>query len=206
MHMWDQHAFADWGVASKSIDWSQQEGRLMEDTSLRGASPNTLLEDIALGFVSGNLDDFPVPDRLDILGLDFSVQSLGLIDRYLEEVRQHFSRKRLKGQSIYDAVPASSEYVLLLRLGAYLGEVIRKHSTNTVEWITHADVLRLSADYAVWLGDKPTLSTAFALQNTNIGLTMPLNKVFKFLVNGSEDSLESYARVAIGKNIESLPR
>ncbi len=149
-------------------------------------SSNALLEGLANEFVSGNLDDFPVSRNLEIERLDYSIGSLEIVDTYLTKVRKNFPRESLFGKRSYEALSNSSKYALILRLGCYLGEVIRRNSTVIYDWCIHSEILAKDASNLDYVGEKPSLVTLYGLVSRQGLVCLPLNKVFKFLINGPE--------------------
>ena len=70
-------------------------------------------------------DPTPGSELLDTARLDFSIESLGFVDDYLEQMR---SRQLEEGGEDYCK--------LVLRCGAYVGEVIlRNASGKTYHWL-----------------------------------------------------------------------
>jgi len=111
--------------------------------------------------------------------LDFSVESLKHIDGYLE--------------ALHSAPPQEEDIVrVVLRCGAYVGEVIRRNSHNRWNWIAFAEAAKYSA-FAKGLGHS--VGTAGILWRDSENMCFPLAKVCKFLENGSEDSVYYFVRV-----------
>lgn len=116
--------------------------------------------------------------------LDYSLNSLRHLDKYLNKVRRNL-------KSLTD-----EQYSLvILRCGAYCGEVIRKNSKISFEWITNEEALEIDKKIEVF---GRSLSTAFVLIDKDQKLTFPMGKVEKFLQDGPTESLYFYATV-IGK-------
>ena len=119
--------------------------------------------------------------------LDFSVESLKHIDAYLDVLHGDPPQEE-------DAIR------VVLRCGAYVGEVIRKHSPDEMHGVAFREAERYSA-FAKGLGHSA--ATAGILWRDPENMCFPLGKVCKFLENGSEDSVYSFARVIVEG---SLPR
>lgn len=131
-------------------------------------------------------DPTPGTELLDSSRLDFTVESLGFVDDYLDQMRQR------------QLVEGSEEYCkLVLRCGAYVGEVIRRNAKDkTYHWLDYEGALKINkriADFGESLGG------AAVLWDGATGLTFPLAKVQKFLDNGREDSVQFLAKVIIEK-------
>ncbi|MER7279824.1 hypothetical protein ABT369_35830 [Dactylosporangium sp. NPDC000244] len=150
---------------------------------------NEIFNDFAALF-TGHLrdpdgEDVVHADRLDRAALDGTLESLKVVDAYLEHLHQH--RPERMGPDWARTV---------LRAGAYTGEIIRHTAARRYDWIDY-DVF--TAEYPGirrLLGDRG-LPVASVLSTGDGGFTLPLNKVVKYLANGSEDSVWYYASVEI---------
>jgi hypothetical protein len=121
-------------------------------------------------------------ELLDPSRLDFSIDSLKHVDEYLESIRA------AKG------IDANWNTVVL-RAGAYVGEVIRRNSAHTQwRWLDYDTARSLNPKSFDELGKN--IGTAAVLYNGS-GFTFPLGKVAKRLKNGSEDSVFLYAEVIL---------
>jgi len=129
-------------------------------------------------------DSTPGRELLDASRLDYSVESLGLVDDYLDEMR----KRKLEDQDYMKVV---------LRCGAYVGEVIRRNvPEKEYHWLDYKGAVKVSnmvKDFGESLG------TAAVLWDGATGLTFPLGKIMKFLENGREDSVKFLAQVVIEK-------
>ncbi len=129
-----------------------------------------------------NLPDDPTPgsENLDRNAFDFSVESLAIVDDYLEMVRgRDFDNRALTK--------------VILRSGAYVGEVIRGH-INTYHWLDYKEASRLSSQIMMF-GEG--IGTAGILWDGKSGFSFPLAKVMKFLENGREDNVKFLAQAII---------
>ena len=131
-------------------------------------------------------DPTPGTELLDPSRLDFTIESLGFVDDYLDQMRK---------QNLEEG--GDDYYKLVLRCGAYVGEVIRRNSTTrTYHWLDYKGGLQISksiADFGECLG------SAAMLWDSTTGLTFPLGKVQKFLDNGREDSVQFFAKAILAK-------
>ncbi|MEU7868245.1 hypothetical protein [Dactylosporangium sp. NPDC049140] len=146
---------------------------------------NEIFADFAALF-TGHLDDpsgddIVHPDRLDRTALDGSLDSLTVVDTYLEYLHEH--RPERMGQDWSRTV---------LRAGAYVGEAIRTAAERTYDWIDYDVFTAEYPDIRRLLGDRG-LPVASVLSTGDGGFTLPLNKVIKYIANGSEDSVWFYA-------------
>jgi len=109
--------------------------------------------------------------------LDFSVESLKEVDKYLNEVR----KKKLTEDELKKIV---------LRCGTYLGEVIIRNRPENFKWITR-DEAKLPDFFA------KDLTTAFVLLKKSKEMLFPLAKAYKFIENGKDDSLWIFGMYAL---------
>ncbi len=130
--------------------------------------------------------DEPTPgtELLDLERLDFSVQSLCFVDEFLDQMRQ---RKLEEG---------SDDYLkLVLRSGAYIGEVIRRNSKGKIyHWVDYESAARINKSIANFGMNVGTIAN---LWDCDTGLIFPLAKIQKFLDNGSEESVHFFARAIL---------
>ena len=132
-------------------------------------------------------DPTPGTELLDPSRLDFTVESLGFVDDYLDQMRK---RRLEEGGDAY--------YKLVLRCGAYVGEVIRRNAKGKAyHWLDYKGALKINKSIADF---GESLGGAAVLWDSATGLTFPLAKVQKFLDNGREDSVQFFAKVVIEKS------
>lgn len=125
---------------------------------------------------------FPKQKVLISIPNDNSIDSLKLIDDYLESIREENEL-----EEIYNS--------LVLRLGAYVGEVIKSNSKKDYHWYDFKTAKKLQPSIKDW---EEQIGTAAILHSTETGeMTFSINKVCKFIDNGSVDSLYSYAKIMI---------
>ena len=106
-------------------------------------------------------------------------KSLKHIDAYLEEVRK-------------DQIPQEALVQMVLRTGSYVGEVIRRSSSNDYNWLNFEEACKVSK---LIEGLGMQLGTVAVLWSTPDNLCFPLAKILKYLENGSEDSTYSFAQI-----------
>ena len=128
-------------------------------------------------------DETPTHKRelLNNSALDFSVDSLAHIDNYLDAIRSD----ELAGEDLLRIV---------LRCGAYVGEVIRRHSHSEYHWIDYDQAARESKmvkEVGRYLG------TIGVLRAGPDSMCFPLGKICKFIENGREDSVQFFAKAII---------
>lgn len=117
--------------------------------------------------------------------LDYSVKSLKHIDNYLNEIRKNKEVEKDWNKTV-------------LRVGAYVGEVIRRSDEKGGwHWVDHDTALEL--DPIGWKDFEKSLFTCAVLYQGGKSFCFPLGKVYKFIENGREDSVRVFARVIIDK-------
>ncbi|MEZ5471642.1 MAG: hypothetical protein R3E90_07665 [Marinicella sp.] len=113
--------------------------------------------------------------------MDFSLESLEILDEYLESLRAN--------------LPENEELVkITLRAGSYIGEVIRKNSETEYNWLDFKEATKVDSSLKRF---GFSLGVAAILWSKPNSFVFPLAKVLKRLENGPEDSVHSLARVAI---------
>ena len=126
--------------------------------------------------------------RVDFLKsdkLDYSVKSLKHIDDYLNEIRKSKNLEKDWNKTV-------------LRVGAYVGEVIRRSDKQERwHWVDHDTALQL--DPIGWIDLEKSFFTCAVLYQGGKSFCFPLGKVYKFLENGREDSVRTFARVMIDR-------
>lgn len=165
----------------------ENESRSMATFSRQPKLQDEALGELALMFNSPHLivdDPTPGVELLDPPRLDFTLASLGFVDDFLEKMR----KRNLDDDS----------YVkLVLRCGAYVGEVILRNAKDTTyHWLDYQAALRVNRDLADF---GESLGTVAVLWDSDSSLTFPLGKVMKFLENGPEDSVQFFAKAMLSK-------
>lgn len=128
--------------------------------------------------------DTPYKRYLEEDKLDYSLESLIVIDAYLSEV--HKKKKTLNDDDLSK---------IILRCGAYVGEVIKKNSKLKFKWMFYDDLVR----HDKFLKDfGKSILTNFVLTSKEGGSTCPMAKVEKYIAFGQQESLHFYAQ-ALGK-------
>ena len=130
-------------------------------------------------------DEEPVYKRdiLDSAKLDYSLNSLKHIDDCLEIIRKD--------------PPQGNDYLrLILRCGAYVGEVIKRNSNMEHHWVEHDEAAKFSS---MVNGFGKSISTAGILWRDYRTMCFPLGKIRKFLNNGREDSVYHFSEIILEK-------
>ncbi len=165
------------------------------------AAPNVQVEDIndALArFMSVEGDHLILlPNRLDKSGLDYSMESLHLIDRWLADVH---TINRLQGETgragetlMFDGRGDNS----VVFAGLYMGQVIRAHSELPWAWERFDTFLTANPVFAEHYGRDPGLDT-FVLVGPQ-GAATPINTALKRVLYGKEESVFFIAQLLMSE-------
>ncbi len=119
-------------------------------------------------------------DELDRSALDFSVDSLTVMDQYLDRV--HADAADLDEQTYTNTALAA---------GFYLGEVIRRNGKLDHEWVNYEDLAE--ADPELSNSIPHALGSAAVLVAEDGGVTMPINRVIGYIEEGAENSTREFA-------------
>jgi hypothetical protein len=140
------------------------------------------LRDLSHMFFEASEHSTPDLQMLSAEKLDFSVESLPEVERYLDQARErHYSGRPL--------------FVIVLRAGAYVGEVIRRHAKGVEwHWLDYYDASSLSPLVSSF---GRNMATSAVLWDSGEGFCFPLVKVAKYLEKGKQDSIEQFARGVI---------
>src|SRR5262249_41523213 len=121
-------------------------------------------------------------ELIDATRLDYSIDSLKHVDAYLAVMRERELTER-------------DGAVVVMRVGAYVGEVIRRASTTTYHWLDYEEAVKIDKRIGA-MGGK-SVSLVAILWDGGGGFLFPLAKVVKFVQNGREDSTEFFARAIV---------
>jgi hypothetical protein len=114
--------------------------------------------------------------------LDGTVSSLHEVDRYLTYLHQH--RERIQDEE---------GRITLLRAGAYLGEVIRHAAPEGgFHWVDYNEYISLNPDLRKLIPERNAATCAFLVRCPGT-MNMPLNKISRFIAEGSEHSVHYFA-------------
>jgi hypothetical protein len=118
--------------------------------------------------------------------LDYSLESLKHVDAYLG--------------ALHRTPPPEPEVLqVVLRTGAYLGEVIRRQRPGLFHWVLYEEAAR----HSPLLRDVPeSIATAGILWKDAESMAFPLGKVCKYLENGPEDSVYTFGYVFVRDGLE----
>jgi hypothetical protein len=133
--------------------------------------------------------DIAFPGHLRRDALDYSVDSLHVVDDYLTFLHENQS-----------AIPEDEWNVTVLRAGAYIGEVLRKASHGAWAWVDYDDVVPNDPKLQSLIPDRLVVTCAL-LTHPQAGVRFPLNKIARFIADGSENSTHYF----IGLDVRQRP-
>lgn len=138
--------------------------------------------DYAEFFVAGKWESESIafPQHLKLSGLNYSIESLEVIDEYLTYL--HENNSNIGDRELVNTV---------IWGGCYIGEVLKRHSEKTFHWENLQDYLDRYPHLKEIL--TPSYTTVVVLVDDRDAMTMPLNKVARFIYEGLENNITFYA-------------
>ena len=147
---------------------------------------DAIFEDFANAFRGKLKDATPIayPEQLARDQLDYSHESLHLVDKYLTHLHKH--RKKIS-----DADWSST----ILYGGAYVGEVIRRATNGHFRWIDYDEYMPAHPELKTIIPERSTTTCAFIVGQG--AMSMPLNKIARYIDEGVEHSVHFLAHCDI---------
>ncbi|MCH4245295.1 hypothetical protein [Acinetobacter gerneri] len=146
---------------------------------------NDLFQDLAAELALNDSNPTFNREFLDPQKLDYSLESLNYICEFLIDS----DKKELNLQPYTDLVR------LTFRVGAYVGETIRKNDKNKEwAWFEYDEAIKHYPSIDQYY--EKSLGTQFlmvGMNKTKAQFSFPFNKVLKNLENGEEDSVYAFA-------------
>lgn len=154
------------------------------------AEIDDIFHEFAGAFAGAFGDSKPIcfPDKLDRSKLDLTLASLKVVDKYLAHL--HRNSAKLNGAELHNTV---------LYGGAYVGEVIRHETDNYFRWIDYEDYMAEHPDLKTWIPERTVATCAFLVDDEG-SMSMPLNKIARFIDEGEENSVHFFAQCDIAKS------
>ena len=143
----------------------------------------------AADFFAGRIvgdSDVILAEALDRRRLDFSVESLRAVDEWLEQAWN--AGVRLSEETAETIIWA----------GAYLGEVIRRNAKRRYRWLPYEEYMESQSEEIREMIPY-TFGTQFILAASDSEMTLPINKVCRWLDEGPENNLHYYASAEISE-------
>ena len=120
------------------------------------------------------------PERIDSKKLDYSFESLKAIDKYLEYLHKNNS-----------TISQHEEINTIVWCGCYIGEVIKRSSEKVFHWENYHAYIERNPKLKQLISFGP--GTMVFLVDDRGAMTMPLNKVGRFIYEGPENNIHFYA-------------
>ena len=131
---------------------------------------------------NGNIEGGIVAwSETDLAALDYSVDSLLEVDRFLDAIRP--VKDQMEWQIYTNTVLAT---------GAYIGEVLRRHGDKPWEWMNFSDFLQRHGKLAAAMGIEDEELHVAAVLVADRSVTLPFNKVMRNLEEGPENNIHFY--------------
>jgi hypothetical protein len=147
------------------------------------------LNELSATFFTDSQDPTFGLEHLKAERLDYSIESLAEINSYLEVIRSDPNVKEVWNK-------------VVLRCGAYVGEVIRRNSNHReYHWIDYKNALKV--DEATFEKFGYVIGTAAVLYSEGPSFCFPLAKVEKYLLNGPEDDVQFFAESILAQAAQS---
>lgn len=153
------------------------------------AEIDDIFHEFAGAFAGAFRDSKPIcfSEKLDRSKLDLTLASLKAVDKYLTHLHRHKSKLK-------DAEWQST----VLYGGAYVGEVIRHETDNYFRWIDYEDYMAEHPDLKSMIPERTVATCAFLVDDEG-SMSMPLNKIARFIDEGEENSVHFFAQCDIAK-------
>ena len=152
------------------------------------AEIDDIFRQFATAFAGAVKDAKPIcfPEQLCRKILDLSLESLKQVDTYLTYLHNH------KDEIVNNFTNIST----VLYAGAYVGEVIRNETNNHYHWIDYDDYMPAHPDLQALIPERTTSTCAFIVDDRG-KMSMPLNKIARFIDEGEENSVYFFAHCDI---------
>jgi hypothetical protein len=125
-------------------------------------------------------NEIAFPEQLRREGLDYSFNSLALVDQYLTYVHEHAAE-----------MDDEQWKPTVMRAGAYVGEVLRRASGYAWSWIDYEDYMPLHPDLQEMIPERTAATCAF-VHNEKGSMRMPLAKVARYIDEGPENNVQYF--------------
>jgi hypothetical protein len=148
------------------------------------ADLNAIFNEFARLFVGTINDDKEVafPAALNRKRLDGTVESLHEVDGYLSYLHEN-----------RNSIQAEEWRITLLRAGAYLGEVIRHAAPDgEFRWVDYDEYMPSHPDLQKMIPKRTAATCAFLVRRSG-AMSMPLNKIARFIDEGPENNVHFFA-------------
>jgi hypothetical protein len=145
---------------------------------------NGIFTTFACAFIGTVKDekDIAFPAALNRQMLDGTLESLHEMDRYLAFL--HENRDRIQDEEWQ---------ITLLRAGAYLGEVIRRAAPDgEFRWVDYDEYMPSHPELQKVIPHRTAATCAFLVRRSGT-MSMPLNKIARYIDEGPENNVHYFA-------------
>lgn len=160
-----------------------QDGGFVTDCETELDAQMAEVADFFTGRFAGETD-VVCRGALDRSALDYSLPSLRAVNRWLVALSAELAGN--------DDLPGET----VMWAGAYVGEVIRRSADQPYHWVRWVDYMATQAEGLRSVLPE-TFGTQFLLVADDGAMTMPINKVCRFLDEGPENDLHFYAAAEV---------
>jgi hypothetical protein len=153
------------------------------------AQMDDIFHEFAAALAGAFRDAKPIcfPDQLNREALDLSLESLRHVDAWLSYLHQH-------RRTLID----TDWHITVLYGGAYVGEVIRQETDNFFRWMDYDDYVPAHPELRQLIPER-TLTTCAFLVDEQGAISLPLNKIARYIQEGEENSVYFFAECDIAK-------
>jgi len=136
-----------------------------------------------------------LPNRLDKSKLDFSLESLAVVDAWLRDIHTINKLQAEPGRAGESLISDGRGDNSVMFAGLYLGEVIRTNSSLGWRWERFDRFVSANPYFTEHYGDDAGLDT-FVLVGPQ-GVATPINTALKRILLGNEESLQFVAELLV---------
>eukprot|EP00913_Durusdinium_trenchii_P013349 g12530.t1 len=148
-----------------------------------------IFQQFALFFAEGGEDAQSIccTGQLRREALDYSLDSLNVVNEYLTYLHEHEADldNELWGRTV-------------LYGGAYVGEVIRRATGERYRWIDYDEYMPQHPELKEMMPERLPQTCAFLVSDDDHAMTLPLNKIARYIQEGEEHNVHFYAQCGLG--------
>ena len=170
------------GWFQKTVAEKRGGGQSPSQAPERMQDINPICEEFAEMFV-GRIkapNEIAFPEQLRREALDYSFESLALVDEYLSFLHQHAAE-----------IDDEQWKPTVMRTGAYVGEVLKRASGGAWRWIDYEDYMPSHPQLQELIPERTAATCAFP-HNQNGDMRMPLAKVARYIDEGPENNVQYF--------------
>ncbi|MDO6432666.1 hypothetical protein Q4E93_18820 [Flavitalea sp. BT771] len=140
-----------------------------------------------LGTMTGE-GDIVHREKIDTAILNYSLESLHEVDRYLKFLYEHpIETSCIEYQNV------------VVWCGAYIGEVIRKNAAIVYHWVHYEEYMKGQGAKLKNMIPYTLTTHALLVADDSSYVTMPMNKVARWLEEGEANNVHFYAGADISR-------